>query len=381
MTESKIFEIARNASNPFEILGSNNNYNNKNKKLNIFCNRSAIKLSNINSLLNHTLLSTATTTTTTSKDDYIFIDLCGAPGGFSEYILHTLITQQQDYDYDTIYGFGMSLQKNDNGGDNVIPWKIQDSISSIQQSKAIDTNIKYKICNGRDKTGDINNWSNVIYLRHELLSTTSNKLAQLIVADGGINEQRNSSKQEEITIPLILSQVSAASILLGKNGNFVLKLFGCQTIIIKQIMHFLFKSFKKIMIVKPISSRPASLERYIVCYGWKYDANDSDDIMTVDYVLSWRNEMLQAYNDTMLQQPKNNNNITLYKEDELVSNYLNIIDYNILQLNMQVCRAILSYLEQKQSTSNKNKTMLMDNSVACHSSFINVDLYRKAWRL
>ena len=374
---SKIFEMARNQTNPFELLGSastNNFKNNNNKKLNIFLNRSAIKLSNINSLVNHTLLLSK------QKEDDVFVDLCGAPGGFSEYALHALIASNNNYD--SIYGFGMSLQKNKDG--DIIPWKMQDSIPNMQSKANNKTKIKYKICNGADKTGDMNNWSNMLSSRNEVLSTTNNKLAQLIVADGGANEQRNSNKQEEIAIPLILSQISAASILLQVNGNFVLKLFTCQTTILRKIMQFLIKSFEKNMIVKPISSRPASLERYIVCYGYKHHTttttNENDrNSRSVDYVLAWRNKMLQLCNNAILQQTHNKEDDELV--EALLSNYLNYIDYNILKLNMQVCREILLYLEE-QCTNHKKKTMNNNNSV-CHnsSSFINMHLHRKAWRI
>ena len=337
MTESKLFEMARNTTNPFESLGTT-----KHSNLNIFLNRSAMKLANINSVLNHTLL------TPNKTKDYVFVDLCGAPGGFSEYILHTLTTQ---YDYDSIFGFGMSLQ-------NEIPWKIQDA---IPKSK---TKIEYKICNGIDNTGDINNWSNILHLQKNA------KKAQLVVADGGINQQRNSKQQEEITIPLFISQVSAASLLLQQNGNFVIKSFGCQTLVVKQIMYFLIQSFEKVTVVKPISSRPASLERYVVCYGWKCE-RDGDE------VLVWRNRMMGLYDASVLSSCED-----LYKEDVLVSNYLNRIDYDILQLNTQVCRAILSYLGylDNQEESTTSKITVNTNSMACYSSFINIDLYRKAWR-
>ena len=71
------FSMARRWGNPMECLGEG-----KSKGLNrMFMNRSAIKLANVDAMLDYRL---------TEKDatsPFLFVDLCGAPGGFSEYLM------------------------------------------------------------------------------------------------------------------------------------------------------------------------------------------------------------------------------------------------------------------------------------------------------
>jgi hypothetical protein len=67
------FGEARRVCNPMEPLGEGNQGG-----LNqMFMNRAAIKLANIDAILGFAL-------TQVSKENFFFADLCGAPGGFSE---------------------------------------------------------------------------------------------------------------------------------------------------------------------------------------------------------------------------------------------------------------------------------------------------------
>lgn len=67
------FAEARRICNPMEPLGEGNK-----KGLNqMFMNRAAIKLANIDAILDFAL-------TAVKVENFFFVDLCGAPGGFSE---------------------------------------------------------------------------------------------------------------------------------------------------------------------------------------------------------------------------------------------------------------------------------------------------------
>jgi hypothetical protein len=84
--DKKLFLLARNLCNPFEGIG----------KLN-FQNRSAVKLLEFDHLLS--LLPK-------TKEKLIFYDICGGPGGFSEYIFSKITSAQ---------GIGLTLKSSENG--------------------------------------------------------------------------------------------------------------------------------------------------------------------------------------------------------------------------------------------------------------------------
>ena len=105
------FIRARRACNPMECLGEG-----RHGGMNtMFVNRSAIKLANVDACLDFVL----------TQGDYDvplrFVDLCGAPGGFSEYILHRCEENQVP----CTLGYGMSLDgMNENG--KGLQWKIEE---------------------------------------------------------------------------------------------------------------------------------------------------------------------------------------------------------------------------------------------------------------
>src|SRR5581483_419797 len=86
------FIEARNAINPFENLGNS-----------IFMNRAAIKLANIDAIYNITDNSASYRN---YRDDnrLSFCDVCGAPGGFTQYL---------QFRFTRAFGLGISLQSDD----------------------------------------------------------------------------------------------------------------------------------------------------------------------------------------------------------------------------------------------------------------------------
>ncbi|KAL7448093.1 hypothetical protein ACHAWC_000350, partial [Mediolabrus comicus] len=250
-----------------------------------FVNRSAIKLANIDSLLGfiltqqHIPSTTSTSCTdikTVAEDDstddnyFAFVDLCGAPGGFSEYLLHRHIhppppqhgscdqkstvaaaaTEDDDISGDSVrlpcYGFGMSLSgRNDEG--KGVKWDLNhlkkhydlqqsnnlaaNASSPTNQSNKDDKNLlHYHVCTGSDGTGSIYHWDNITELQRQIsLHLPQNKQGQqihLVVADGGFDSQRDANNQEVLAHHIVVSQTAAALTLLRKGGIFVVKMFG-----------------------------------------------------------------------------------------------------------------------------------------------------------
>ena len=164
-----------------------------------------------------------------------------------------------------------------------------------------------------------------------------------------MDAQRERENQEEVTQKLVLCQVAAALSLLRQHGTFVLKAFGFQTATMRTIMNDLSKKFEFIRIVKPISSRPASGERYVVFQNFigrppDWDAKD------------WQNEILLGSSTAALPPA--------------LALHLNEIDRDMLQLNLKACFAILTHLEER-----------CRNGSECEPPWIDVISYRNAWQL
>ena len=396
------FRQARSICNPYESLGltysKNHSRKKKNKKkrkyqsngFSQFINRSAIKLANIDALLGFVLTSSSNNeqqqlpnnVQSNNNNNFIFADLCGAPGGFSEYILYRHVhpaNENSNYECNKpCFGFGMSLLgKNDDG--RGASWDLnhlkryhlhtnEDEETAVQANSSSSTShqLHYHVCNGLDSTGSIYNWDNVLQLQRDMTmalghakeAITSPQLANLVVADGGFDAQRDCNNQESIAHKIIISQTAAALSLLRPGGTFVLKMFGFQDVSTRNMLHYLYNEcFDQITFVKPILSRPASAERYAVCRGYTGAGSMLNG-------LKWRDEMM-ASNERKTEQTSN-------KFEKLMDSF----DLEMLQLNIESCRSIIRYLNEK-------KTSVVDDGTPQRNQrhYLSLELYEAAWQL
>ena len=342
------FRHAREQTNPFENLGTQNWITTTGNTKSFVC-RSAMKLANIDAMLDFTLTtppkeceSNDTKDPNLSVSDHCsefkWVDLCGAPGGFSEYILRR--TNKSN-----CKGYGMSLLGGNDDG-NGLQWN-KKVLSNLSQSIGGENTYckQWKVCNGQDGTGDIYNWDNVIELSKMIQTDDSEKPSQqkeeksgikddqwkvnLVVADGGFDAQRDAENQENLSHALVTSQTAASLFLLKKGGNFVIKMFGFQrsSSMIRHLCH----SFHKLILFKPITSRPASAERYVVCLDYHGLDEELD-------VLTWRDKIINDEIETS----------KICNDQCEIEYVLDQMDRDMLHLNVQACSEIISFLQKEE---------------------------------
>jgi len=355
VTPKQIFEEARRACNPFEILGEG-----KAGGLNhIFTNRSAVKLANLNCLADFCL--TPSQTSSRNNTCFKFVDLCGAPGGFSEYLLGRCHSSNL-----SAHGWGMSLLgENDDGCGT--GWKLEHMITRDGGSSA-----QYRASAGADGSGDVYCWENIEAMKVEILNDsqylqTAGNTVDLVVADGGFDAQRNNDCQEEITFRICVCQVAAALYYLRPGGDFIMKVFGTFSTPMRIMMNFLFQRFKGIGIVKPILSRPASAERYVICRGYNNSVEKLDLRM-------WRDSMLDASSSITRDDTRINTSL---------ESYLLRSERDILLLNIRACFSILSYMQCKHLPFADNHIVSLQRNTKRkrQKSQIDIRQYRKAWQI
>lgn len=258
----------------------------------LFMNRAALKLANIDSLCQPPLtwMDTQTNFTKASQQSqdgaaashlcqtgeanhqFVFFDLCGAPGGFSEYIfwrreknaLDSMVKQRT-------LGYGVTLTKN-NGPNAHNPPPPNFRLNRIRQKLSHKKHYSayFKPLFGQNGSGDINDPQVRISLRHRAkLVKSKGSRVTLVTADGAIDVSGQENKQELIMQKLILAQASIALDLLSGGGDLVLKCFDISTTATASLILFIVCCFKKFAIIKPEMSRAANSERYLVCRGFK----------------------------------------------------------------------------------------------------------------
>ncbi len=240
--EGPTFEAARNAANPAENL-----------RRSIFMDRAGVKIANIDAVYN--LTSTYGGIQKWRYDGFSsFVDIASGPGAFTQYLQWRLSESM---------GVGMTLKTDDPSLD----WK-----TNLLEENRID------IYYGEDGTGNLyTNWKSLC----EYVLSNYPLGVNLVTGDGGFEVaprgkvssdperlaalSRQYRRQEFLSSRLLLTQILVAINCLGTGFPFMVKVFDTVTTLSAQLIFILACCFKDVIIFKPISSRPANAERYIIC--------------------------------------------------------------------------------------------------------------------
>ena len=76
-------------------------------------------------------------------------------------------------------------------------------------------------------------------------------------------------RSQKATTRLIFCEICFTLMLQKEGGSFVLKVFDLYSSCSLQLLYLLNYLYDEVIIVKPLSSRPANSEKYIVCLRFK----------------------------------------------------------------------------------------------------------------
>lgn len=175
--------------------------------------------------------------------------LAEGPGGFLE--AFSCYRPPELFASDKVYG--VTLISPDK---NIPYWKIPPDI--LKRGNV-------SLLNGADGTGSLYNTENIIQFKNNL----GGSCADLITSDGGFDFSMDFNNQEEISMYLIASEIFATIALQGPRGTCIIKIYDIHSLRTIKLMWILSKHYEQFYIIKPLSSRPANSEKYIVCHGFK----------------------------------------------------------------------------------------------------------------
>jgi 23S rRNA U2552 (ribose-2'-O)-methylase RlmE/FtsJ len=174
--------------------------------------------------------------------------LAEGPGGFIEAIINY---RKKSVDFnDKVYGITLKSTDKDIPG-----WR--------KSNNFLKNNDNVFITYGADETGNLYNIDNIKYLKNNI------DKSHLITADGGFDFSLDFNNQESLSYRIIMCEIVAALSSQREGGHFVCKIFDIHTTITVKIIYLLSLYYKNIFITKPLTSRPANSEKYIVCKEFK----------------------------------------------------------------------------------------------------------------
>ncbi len=192
----------------------------------------------------------------TTRNPIVSGHLAEGPGGFVEACLYYRQRLMKVYPLLDKY-FGITL----NPYSKEIPgWNKANSL--IRQFKK-NIEIDY----GVDNTGDLYKICNIRSFSRKIKKIVSG--ADLITADGGFDFSVNFNKQEQLSHRLIISELLTGIKSQKLRGSFICKLFDSYSNITVQLMYFISCLYEEVYFVKPLTSRPANSEKYMVALSYK----------------------------------------------------------------------------------------------------------------
>lgn len=115
------------------------------------------------------------------------------------------------------------------------------------------------------KTGDLYKTSTIL----NYANLFKEKKAFLVTCDGGFDYSNDFNNQEKNSRKIIYAEIITTLLIQEKGGNMVCKMFDIFTYFSIQLIYLLSIFYEKINIIKPVTSRPANSEKYIIASGFK----------------------------------------------------------------------------------------------------------------
>ncbi|KAK7129197.1 hypothetical protein R3I94_017421 [Phoxinus phoxinus] len=241
--EGEEMRRARTRSNPYETIRGA-----------FFLNRAAMKMANMDHVFDYMFTnpkdSQGKPQTRDKEGELLYFgDVCAGPGGFSEYVLWRRGWHAK--------GFGMTLK-----GSN--DFKLEDFYAA--PSELFEA---YYGEGGIDGDGDITRPENISAFRNFVLDSTEGRGLHFLMADGGFSVEGQENIQEILSKQLLLCQFLTAMSVVRPGGHFLCKSFDLFTPFSVGLIYLLYLCFERVSLFKPVTSRPANSERYVVCKGLK----------------------------------------------------------------------------------------------------------------
>jgi 23S rRNA U2552 (ribose-2'-O)-methylase RlmE/FtsJ len=259
---SKLWDKAKRRVNPYElvnVLGTNILQNEKISK-----HENYVPLSRAFFKLTEIFLSIDIVPDKYKSTPGVIANIAEGPGGFIEalYKQRTVVGLQ-----DTFYG--ITLQPKNR---NIPGWE------QLQRRKKHFLNNKNVIL----KTGNLYNVKSV--LKYSKLFTKQK--AWLVTCDGGFDYSNDFNNQEKNSRKIIYAEITTTLLIQEKNGSMVCKMFDLFTKFSLQIIYLLTLLYEQVYIVKPLTSRPANSEKYIVATRFKGIQPELSQSM-INCLLNW----------------------------------------------------------------------------------------------
>jgi 23S rRNA U2552 (ribose-2'-O)-methylase RlmE/FtsJ len=182
--------------------------------------------------------------------------LADAPGGFVE----AWVNFSEHFGLNQSKIYAISLKSSH----NVVPtWKLDEWFC-----RKHNVHLVY----GANNNGDLYDMRTI----DSFVATVGESACGFVTGDGGFDFSSDFNNQEDMSLTLLMSEIYTALRIQKPNGVFVLKIYDIHKVETMQLLYMLYTLYNNVYITKPLSSRPANSEKYVVASGFTHDAFKRD---------------------------------------------------------------------------------------------------------
>ena len=181
--------------------------------------------------------------------------------------------------------------------DNVVCMTLKsksDEVPNWNKAKELFYRHNIEVTYGADGTGDIYQSRNIKCFR----SILDGNKADLVTADGGFDYSTDFNGQEHVSARLIFAEMIGAFHVNRIGGHFVVKIFDIYTPVTLKLLYLASLFYEEIHLVKPLTSRPANSEKYLVCKRFRGISKENLDQLV--FVLYHWNRIQQVRRSTVV---------------------------------------------------------------------------------
>lgn len=184
------------------------------------------------------------------SDAMTCVFLAEGPGGFIEAFIDLRKSYRGEAVMDNLYGMTLQSQCK-----KIPRWRVGREYLQLNPVNFLT---------GVDKTGNLYNLDNI----EDLVTTVGVNSCDLVTGDGGFDFSSDYDSQEVASLKLIACELYACMRLQKIGGCSIIKMFDLWKPSTHAILDIVFKAYKDVYMFKPLTSRPANSEKYLVCVGY-----------------------------------------------------------------------------------------------------------------
>jgi 23S rRNA U2552 (ribose-2'-O)-methylase RlmE/FtsJ len=255
-----------------------------------------------------------------NKKKCSFATFAEAPGGFVQSLQHYR-KKFVNIENDAIYGISLKDGNKKTGHD--IKWELDTD----------NFHIIFGDLNNKNHDGNLINPEILSYF----ISLFNGKKASIATADGGfLLSDIDENFKESYHIPLFFAETLGALSVLEKGGIFIFKIYDVSIKPMFDILHILNNTFREVNIVKPLTSRPANSEKYIVAIGYNGISKKLKKKLFQILQQLWENEQKEEkeyvksfidiqYDDKFMKNIIDINSKYIKNQNEILENTISLI--------------------------------------------------------